>query len=138
MSMEIHDADIAAGINSCFSYTTKCSRYFYHIAFLETCKMFDVLPGGLKITNVPFISFVTDDIKVSWNNTTTSEKDLLKSQTNVVFFVLLLLCNTYTYWFLVHIYIYIHIDKWKEKMQADIYLRIMSNQLAFKSLCRKD
>ena len=28
-------------------------------------------------------------------------------QTNVVFFVLLLLCNTYTHWFLVHIYIYI-------------------------------
>ena len=58
---------------------TKCNRYFYHIAFLETCKMFDVLPGGLRITNVPFISFVTDDIKVSWNNTTTStEKDLLE------------------------------------------------------------
>ena len=80
MSMEIHDADIAAGINSCFSYATKCSWYFYHIAFLETCKMFDVLPGGLKITNVPFISFVTDDIKVFWNNTTTStEKDLLET-----------------------------------------------------------
>ena len=29
--------------------------------------------------------------------------------TNVVFFVLLLLCNTYTHWFLVHIYIYIYI-----------------------------
>ena len=28
-------------------------------------------------------------------------------QTNVVFFVLLLLRNTYTHWFLVHIYIYI-------------------------------
>ena len=79
MSMEIHDADIAAGINSCFSYATKCNRYFYHIAFLETCKTFDVLPGGLKITNVPFISFVTDDIKISWHNTTTStEKDLLE------------------------------------------------------------
>ena len=38
----------------------------------------------------------------------------------------------------IYIYIYIHIDKQKEKMLADIYLRIMSNQLAFKSLCRKD
>ena len=79
MPMEIHDADIAAGINSCFSYATKCNRYFYHIAFLEICKTFNVLPGGLKITNVPFISFVTDDIKISWHNTTKStEKDLLE------------------------------------------------------------
>ena len=66
--------------NSCFSYATKYNRYFYHIAFLETCKTFDVLPGGLKITNVPFISFVTDDIKISWHTTTTStEKDLLET-----------------------------------------------------------
>ena len=80
MSMEIHDADIAAGINSCFSYATKCNRYFYHIAFLETCKTFDVLPGGLKVTNVPFISFITDDIRISWRNTTKStEKDLLET-----------------------------------------------------------
>ena len=37
---------------------------------------------------------------------------------NVVFFVLLLLCNTYTHWFLVHIYIYIYIyvlDVYKNK-----------------------
>ena len=41
---------------------------------------FDVLPGGLKITNVPFRSFVTDDIKISWHNTTRSaEKDLLET-----------------------------------------------------------
>ena len=53
---------------------------FYHIAFLETRKTFDVLPGGLKVTNVPFISFVTDDIKTSWHNTTNStEKDLLET-----------------------------------------------------------
>ena len=38
----------------------------------------------------------------------------------------------------IYIYIYLHIDKQKEKMLADRYLRIMSNQLAFKSLCRKD
>ena len=77
MSMEIHDANIAAGINSCFSYATK---YFYHIAFLETYKTFDVLPGGLKVTNVPFTSFVTDNIKISWHNTTEStEEDLLET-----------------------------------------------------------
>ena len=49
-------------------------------SFLETCKTFDVLPGRLKITNVPFISFVTDDIKISWHNITTStEKDPLET-----------------------------------------------------------
>ena len=80
MSMEVHDVNIAAGINSCFSYATKYSMYFYHIAFLETCKTFDVLPGGLKVTNVPFISFVTDDIKISWGNAIKSaEKDLLET-----------------------------------------------------------
>ena len=80
MSIEIHRANIAAGFNSCFSYTIKCNRYFYHTAFLETCKRFDVLPGGLKITNVLFISFVTKDIKISWHNITTStEKDLLET-----------------------------------------------------------
>ena len=80
MSMEIHDANITAGINSCFSSATKYSMYFYHIAFLETCKTFDVLPGGLKVTNVPFISFVTDNIKISWHNTTEStEEDLLET-----------------------------------------------------------
>ena len=80
MSMEIHDADIVAGINSCFFYATICKRYFYHIAFLETFNTFDVLPGGLKVTNVPFISFVTDDIKISWGNATKSaEKDLLET-----------------------------------------------------------
>ena len=47
---------------------------------METCKTFDVLPGGLKITNVPFISFVTEDIKISWHNIITStEKDLLET-----------------------------------------------------------
>ena len=80
MFMEIHDADIAAGINSCFSYATKCYRYFCHIAFSETCKTFHVLPEGLKVTNVPFISFVTGGIKISWRNTTKSkEKDLLQT-----------------------------------------------------------
>ena len=80
MSIEIHDTDIAAGINSCFSYATKCNKYFYQIAFLETCKTFSVLPGGLKITNVPFISFVMGNNKISWHNTTTStEKDLLET-----------------------------------------------------------
>ena len=38
------------------------------------------------------------------------QKNTKIRQTNVVFFVLLLLCNTYTHWFLVHIYnIYIYI-----------------------------
>ena len=78
--MEIHDADIPAGINSCSSNATKRTRYFYHIAFLETCKTFDVFPGGLKLINVLFISFVTDDIKISGHNTSkTTEKDLLET-----------------------------------------------------------
>ena len=38
------------------------------------------MPGGLKVTNVPFISFVTDDIQISWRNSTKStEKDLLET-----------------------------------------------------------
>ena len=38
------------------------------------------MPGGLKVTNVPFISSVTDNIKISWRNTTKStEKDLLET-----------------------------------------------------------
>ena len=42
--------------------------------------MFDNLPGGLKVTNVSFKSFVTNDIKVSWGNTIKStEKDLLET-----------------------------------------------------------
>ena len=37
------------------------------------------MPGVLKMTNVSFISFVIDDIKISWHNTTKStEKDLLE------------------------------------------------------------
>ena len=72
MLIDIHDIDIAAGIYSCLSYAEKCNRYFYHIAFLETCKTFTVLPVGLKVTNAPFISFVTDIIKISWYNTTRS------------------------------------------------------------------
>ena len=55
MAMGIYDAEIAAGINPCFRCAAKFNRYFYHIAFLETCKTFSVLPGGLKITNVLFI-----------------------------------------------------------------------------------
>ena len=42
--------------------------------------MFDVLPAGLKITNVPFISFVMDNVKISWHNTSAAaEKDLLET-----------------------------------------------------------
>ena len=38
------------------------------------------MAAGLKITNVRLISFVTDNIKISWYNTTTStEKDLLET-----------------------------------------------------------
>ena len=52
IAIEIYDADKAAGINSCFRYATKSNRYFYDIAFLETCRTFIVFPGGSKITNV--------------------------------------------------------------------------------------
>ena len=63
MAMGIYDADIAAGINPCFRCAAKFNRYFYNIAFLETCKTFSVLPGGLKITNVLFIIFVMTVLK---------------------------------------------------------------------------
>ena len=39
----------------------------------------------------------------------TSIKRIRKFVKQTLFFVLLLLCNTYTHWFLVHIYIYIYI-----------------------------
>ena len=55
-------------------------QVLYHIALLETCKTLNVLLGGSKITNVPFVNFVTDDIKFFWHNTSTStEKDLLET-----------------------------------------------------------
>ena len=54
-------------------------RVLLSYSFLETRKTFDVLPVGSKVTNMPFICFVTDDIKISWRNTTKStEKDLLE------------------------------------------------------------
>ena len=45
---------------------------------------------------------------IDFNKTCASRNTKIR-QTNVVFFVLLLLCNTYTHWFLFHIYIYIYI-----------------------------
>ena len=48
-------------------------------SFLGNCRTFNVLPRGLKITNVPFISFVTDDIKISWHSTTKSTGSLQKT-----------------------------------------------------------
>ena len=79
MPLEIHDTDIAAGTNSGFIYATKCNRYFYHVAFLETCKKFNVFPGELKITNAPCISFIKiiRSIKISWHNTTKSTEKKL-------------------------------------------------------------
>ena len=48
--------------------------------YLETCETLDVLAEGLKLTNVPFIRFVTDGIKISWRRTTKStEKNLLET-----------------------------------------------------------
>ena len=80
MAMGIYDAEIAAGINPCFRCAAKFNRYFYHIAFLETCKTFSVLPGGLKITNVLFIIFVMDGIKISCHNPARyTEKDVLET-----------------------------------------------------------
>ena len=55
--------------------------YIYVYIYREReSNTFDVLPGGLKVSNVPFISFATDDIKISWHNTTKStEQDLLET-----------------------------------------------------------
>ena len=79
MTMGIYDADIAAGINPCFRCAAKFNRYFNHIVFLETSKTFSVLPGGLKITNVLFIIFVMDGIKISCHNPAWyTEKDVLE------------------------------------------------------------
>ena len=49
-------------------------------------------------------------------------------QTNVVFFVLLLLYNTYTHWFLVHIYIYMYIVLYSEYISLYIIYMVFKTK----------
>jgi len=58
----------------------KSLKYFFHIAYLETCKSFDLIPNGLLLNKKPFISFITDDLEASWEETIKStERQLLET-----------------------------------------------------------
>ena len=54
---DVQDADLNIGIKSCFRAAVKSCNYFFHIAYLESCKHVDASPAGLVIDKSPFISF---------------------------------------------------------------------------------
>ena len=58
----------------------KCTTYHFHISFLETCKQFNVFPSGLRLEKKPFISFFSDELIASWEDTINStQKQLLET-----------------------------------------------------------
>ena len=76
--MEITDTDFKNGFISTFQYVVKSASYFYHVAFLESCKSFNLCPAGLCIKKDPFIKFESDDLHVMWKNViTTTQEQLL-------------------------------------------------------------
>ena len=76
--MEITDTDFKNGFISMFQYAVKSVSYFYHVAFLESCKSFNLCPAGLCIKKDPFIKFESDDLNVMWKNViTTTQEQLL-------------------------------------------------------------
>ena len=75
--MEITDFDVKDGFKSTFRYGVKCCTYFYHIAFLETCKDSGVYPSGLKLDRIPFISFVSNELIATWETTLKVTQDQL-------------------------------------------------------------
>ena len=78
--MEIVDKDFKSGFISVFQYAVKSVSYFLHVSFLETCKSYNLCPGGLSIKKEPFIEFESDDLKVFWRETLTkTENDLLEA-----------------------------------------------------------
>ena len=69
-----------------FSYASvyrcgiKSLNYFYHIAFLETCKSYKLIPAGLALKKQPFIPFEDGDLIATWNETILhTEEQLLET-----------------------------------------------------------
>ena len=76
--MEITDTDFKNSFISAFQYEVKSVSYFCHVAFLESCKSFNLCPAGLYIKKDPFIKFESDDLNVVWKNViTTTQEQLL-------------------------------------------------------------
>ena len=75
--VQITDYDTENGFISSFQSAVKCCSYFYHIAFLETCKHADVHPNGLVIDKKPFISFVSEELSATWYDTLKSTENYL-------------------------------------------------------------
>ena len=65
----ITDKDIQAGITSCFRSAVKGISYHYHVAFLEVCKSYNIVPKGLVVNKRPFISFSSDELTAAWKET---------------------------------------------------------------------
>ena len=78
--MEVIDKDSNIGFNSTFRYAIKSCNYFFHIAFLETCKTFNVVPSGLVINKKPFIEFSNHEMDIFWKSTVeATEQQLLET-----------------------------------------------------------
>ena len=76
--MNIEDGEEIDGFTGSFRAAVKCCKYFFHVAFLETCKFSDWIPKGLVINKSPFIQFISDDIKINWDRTVfQAERSLL-------------------------------------------------------------
>ena len=75
--VEVVDTDIKSGFISSFQYALKCYRYFYHVAFLETCKYMKICPQGLQLEKKPFIGFIDKELSVMWESTLRSTEESL-------------------------------------------------------------
>ena len=76
--MEITDTDFKNGFISTFQFAVKTLSYYFHVAFLETCKSYSLCPSGLRINKDPFIKFESNDLQVIWKNViTTTQEQLL-------------------------------------------------------------
>jgi len=75
--MDVQDKDIQDGFTGCYRAAIKSCKYFFHIAFLESCKYADNLSKGLLINKSPFISFISDDIETHWKDTIKSTESML-------------------------------------------------------------
>ena len=75
--LTVTDFDVKDGFISCFRFGVKCCSYFYHTAFLEICKTFDVFPNGLQLNKTPFISFINEELQATWEDTIKSTQEQL-------------------------------------------------------------
>ena len=73
----VTDFDVKDGFISCFRFGVKCCSYFYHTAFLEICKTFNVFPNGLQLNKTPFISFINEELSATWEDTIKSTQEQL-------------------------------------------------------------